>query len=227
MKTKFLPLTLLLLATMFGSSAFADTIYNVTSTGLLNCGPSGHHGLWTNNDIGGGSCSNYFDFQAGSTLTIHDSDADSANWTATLAATALNPYSVLAALDLTFSSYTDDHTAVDTSKTGGSPTAADIAAWIFFSDVAGTISVAGSGAYNINNLSGSTALQIGMGANDKTHTFGASAWLNSPDMSSGHWDINMDLSLASVPEPGLIGLLGLGLLTMGISNRRRRQLAAK
>ncbi len=203
MKTKFLPLTLLLLATMFGSSAFADTIYNVTSTGLLNCGPSGHHGLWTNNDIGGGSCSNYFDFQAGSTLTIHDSDADSANWTATLAATALNPYSVLAALDLTFSSYTDDHTAVDTSKTGG------------------------SGAYNINNLSGSTALQIGMGANDKTHTFGASAWLNSPDMSSGHWDINMDLSLASVPEPGLIGLLGLGLLTMGISNRRRRQLAAK
>lgn len=209
----------LTIAALFSVSASADIIYDVSSTGLLNCGPSGHHGLWTNNDVSGGSCPNYFDFQSGSTLVIDNSNANSALWTATMTATARNPSNVLATLDLVFSGFSDDHTAF-TVKNGGGASAAEIADWLFFSDVSGTISVAGYSTYTINDLAGTTGLQIGMGANDKTHTFGASAWLKG-NFGSDHWDINMDLALADVPEPGLLSLMAIGLLAMGLATRRR------
>lgn len=204
---------------LLSATSQADAIYSVTSTEKLNCSATpGEHGLWTNSDVSGGSCSNYFDIDLGSTLTVFDSDADSANWTAVLDASATNPYSVGAEIDLVFSNYSDDHTAFDV-KNGGGASSAQIADWIFFRDVSGTIVIDGVGSFTINDLAGNTGLQIGIGANDKTIAFGASAWING-DFNSGHWDINVELETASVPEPGFLSLLGFGLLALGLRRRR-------
>lgn len=60
-------------------------------------------------------------------------------------------------------------------------------------------------------------VQYGYGANDKNASFGLSTWFTNDSFLSDHWDINVTL----VPEPGTIGLLGLGLLGLGIARRRK------
>ena len=209
---------LLLLAVFIVSGPVqADVVYNVFSTAQVNCSPDGDHGLWTNNTVSGGTCPNYFDIQSGSTLTVYNSDANTSNWTAVLDATALNNAGVLATINLTFSNYSDDHTAFDV-KNGGGASASQIASWEFFRDIAGTIALTGYSTYIINDLAGNTGLQIGMGANDKTSAFGASAWILG-NFPSSHWDINVELEVAAVPEPGMLLLLGLGLLIIGLRIR--------
>lgn len=214
----------LIILTSLGSllisvNALADVVYSVSSTSALNCSANpGEHGLWTNSDVPGGACSNYFDFDSGSTLTLFNSDSDTSNWTAVLDATATNPQNLVADILLTFSNFSDDHSAFDV-KNGGGASSAEIADWLFFRDVSGAIDIGGV-PYGINDLSGNTGLQIGVGANDKTIAFGASAWLLGT-FNSSHWDINIDLEVADVPEPGLLTLLGLGLLGLGSLRRRR------
>lgn len=224
MKSTYLKIALALsLMTGLSVTAQADTIYNISSTALINCSDS-PHGLWTNSTIGGGSCSNYFDFQAGSILTIHDTDADSANWTATLTATATNPFDVVATIDLLFSDFTDDHTTIGYKAPIGGHDPAD---WTFFRDVSGVINILGTD-YLITHNAGDKGLQIGWGANDKTSAFGASAWLKGSNLHpSGHWDINMDLELADVPEPGFLSLSLLGLIAFSrLSAQRRRRVSS-
>lgn len=199
-------------ATFFATSASAvPTVYDVSdAAGNCNGGP---HGLWTNNALGSPSCdANYFSISG--TLSV-DLDTEMA----VLSATALNPDNVLATINLTFSDFTDDHTSLPV-KTGGG--AANIADWIFFKEVVGTIDIAGLGSFDALDLTGGHGLQIGWGANDKTSDFGASVWL---DMSGGHsggnhWDINMDLA-ARVPAPAIAMLLGTGLIAVGLFGRRR------
>lgn len=199
-------------ATLFATTASAvPTVYDVSdAAGNCNGGP---HGLWTNHAMGSPSCdANYFSISG--TLTV-DEDAG----TAALSATAINPDSVLATIELTFGGFTDDHTSLPV-KTGGGST--HIADWIFFTTVDGTIDIAGLGSFDALGLTGGHGLQVGLGANDKTSDFGASVWL---DMSGGHsggnhWDINMDLT-KRVPAPAVVLMLGTGLLAFGFAGRRR------
>ena len=84
----------------------------------------------------------------------------------------------------------------------------------------------GVSEFEIEGIVDGYGFQMGEGANDKTaDAFGASAWLRSEE-SSGytetntyHWDLNLDLELATVPEPATLALMGLGML--GFSFRRR------
>jgi hypothetical protein len=43
---------------------YATIVNELSSTEVVNC-TGAAHGLWTASDIGGGSCSNYFDIQSG------------------------------------------------------------------------------------------------------------------------------------------------------------------
>ena len=181
-----------------------------------NCA-TGDHGLWTNKTFGNPSCNdNYFSFQAGSTLTQFD------DGTAVLDAIAINPDGLVADIDITFGGFTTSSAGINL-KNGGGATAAQQATWVFYTSVlAGSeIDIDGTD-YTVAGLRGTTALQIGDGANDKTNEFGASSWL---DMYLGntrlnHWDLNMDLT-ATVPAPAMVLMLATGLLAFGFAGRRR------
>lgn len=202
--------------------AFATIVYDVSSTSVNNCSA---HGLWTSSDIGGGSCSNYFDVQNGSTFTIFNDDADSSNWYAELDLTAVNPQNVEADVFLTLTGFSD--TVGTYKKEGGAaynPLTMD-----FFENVLGTIAINGSD-YDIDGFVGSYAFQYGLGANAKSATeFGASAWIQSCTdsnvvpgsscMTSHHWDLN--LTFTPVPEPGPLAIMALGLLGLYSVKRRK------
>ena len=197
--------------------AHATLVYNVSSTSKLNCG-GGPHGLWTNTDFGSPSCDdNYFDISG--TFTVDKTSADSSAWFGSLVATATNPDSVEASIFLTFTGYSDDHTLFSIKNGGGGVPST----WEFFDSVAGVISFDSPSAYgqtlfNIDAMVGNHAFQIGYGANDKTGAFGGSAWIQSQDMNSHHWDLNLDFH--SVPEPTSLVIMGLGLLGFGFSRKK-------
>ncbi len=208
----FFKSVLLLACSLIALSSQASVIYGVTNTSKVNC-TGAAHGLWTNSDISGGSCSNYFSIDG--TFTLNNDDADSANWTAILDATALNPQSISADIYLTFSGFND--TWGTYKQEGGA--AYDAATMDFFSGVMGTIDIDGT-EYDIDRFVGNYAFQFGEGANAKDENeFGGSAWIQSDDMNSHHWDFN--LTFTEVPEPSSILLFGLGMF--GFSLARKRQ----
>jgi hypothetical protein len=94
--------------------------------------------------------------------------------------------------------------------------------WEFYYNiVSGSISTQDAGGYFANVSRIGPALQMGIGANDKTGDFGASAWL---DVNGGgkpsHWDLNMNLASVDVPEPSLFGLILVGLIGMGLIRKQ-------
>lgn len=220
-------LTQVSLAATFLLSSFAsqaNVVYNV-SDAVTNCSGSSH-GLWTNNSVGGGTCSNYFSING--TLDIDNTDATASNWTAKLLATATNPQSVVATVDIDFSGFVEDRAGYKTeggrannSWTDNSELANPLNDDVdFFENILGTIVIGGTN-YTINGFAGGYGFQFGNGANAKSPTaFGASAWVFR-DTGGRHWDFNLNLEpqITSVPAPALFTLFGLALIGLGYQRR--------
>lgn len=216
-------LAVILICGFITCSTQASVIYDVTDTSVINCSGA-PHGLWTSGDISGGSCSNYFSI--GGLFTLHNDDANSDNWYATLESTATNPQNVNADINLTFTGFEDAWGSY--KQEGGAPY--NPATMDFFTDVLGTIDISGT-TYDIDSFVGSHAFQYGQGANAKdANEFGASAWVQSADINSHHWDLNLtfipqlnpDLT-AEIPEPSSLLLFGLALLGLGAIRKRQQK----
>lgn len=199
----------------------AATVYAVSSTTTVNCSNS-PHGLWTSSYQNTG-CEQYFDFQTGSTLTIDGG-------TATLNATAINNAGLEATINLIFGEYQNHYSNV---KEGGgtyNPGATDGSDWDFFSTIeSGFISFSNGETFApllVNQGGTSPVMQIGLGADDKTTGFGASAWLDpyfviapgelaslDPQQYGNHWDLNMTLTPLPIPAPFILFASGLALLS--------------
>lgn len=240
------------------SLAMAGSVYSVSNTGQVNCTTGGNdapHGLWTNKyRPGTGGCRQYFGFQEGSTLNVNGS-------TAQLTATAVNPAGVTAHIDFSFeqpTSKADWEAAGGVIKTGGGNDTDD---WSFYQLGEGNIKVSydrewRGNTYRITDrftldLVDRTSFQFGLGANDKTGAFGASAWMDieswthtvmtqqfdrarqawiSIEMPSwsfnhklgGHWDLNMDLNAVPLPAAAWLFITGLlGVFGFGKYSKRR------
>lgn len=198
--------------------AGASVIYSVHDTSVENC-YGAPHGLWTNRDVYGGRCANYFSIDG--TFTLYNDSHDKRDWYGHLEAKAVNPYHKEAKIDLTFKGFRDhwwykqeggavyDHENVD-----------------FFTRVKGYIDIEGW-RFDIDNFVWRYAFQFGKGANAKDpYEHGASAWIqscgdryyNGKCMRSHHWDLN--LKFAKVPEPAGLLLLAFGLLNFALIRRR-------
>ena len=213
---------------LFISTANAGIIntWDVSSTSKVNCSSGGtgyEHGLWTNTLQTGGSCSQYFNFDAGTTLIQYD------NNTAVLSGSATNGSNVTADINITFGGFQDTYSSV---KTGGGNDTSD---WDFYTTIeSGSTIVINNTTYyvDIHDAPGDDfVMQIGTGANDKTSAFGASSWLDIYEDEARtkvlyeggqHWDLNMDLT-ARVPEPQVLFIFTMGLIGLGLSRRYTRK----
>lgn len=208
--------SLILTSLAFAASSQATMVvatYDVTDA-------TSRHGLWTNNvyydatgEVDPEDGARFFQFQAGTQLTQFDDGT--AQLTGSAAANGVNW-----TLNIMFSDYS---LSPDGSvKDGGCPSGGcDLSDWEFYHSVEGIIStVFGGDAYEVAVTRTGPAMQMGTGANDKNGAFGASTWLTPTlptQTSAGHWDLNMNL--AEVPEPELLGLLSLALLMMVVRRR--------
>lgn len=205
------------MTTAMAAPVSASTIdYDVSNATSNSCS----HGLWTNT-VGSG-CAKKYSFQDGSTFS-----QDTAAGTATFTATAINNLGKVATLDLNFKGFQDALTPGQMYKGGGG--AYNAATMDFYSQASGTITIDGK-VFTLNPndaMAGTTTLQIGAGANDKTGDFGGSAWFNILDPSGWslpHWDINFDLTPrpgTEVSAPGGMALFGLALVGLWAGRRRR------
>lgn len=242
MKNRILKIALLLSTATLASHASATVQYHVRSTSVVNC-DSAPHGLWTNNDIGGGGCANYFNIYG--LLEIDNMAADSSLWTATLTGVAANPAFDRdgdgdldvdsAIMDLTLSGFTESSDPYKQEGGAAYDPASDVNDGVlpdainqdidFFTEIAGTITI-NSSIYNITNYVDAYAFQFGYGANAKSPTeFGGSAWIQSADIASHHWDLNLSFipsstNIIAVPAPAGVIILGLGLFGLGIVRGR-------
>ena len=211
---------LLIIGLAATGSASAMVVYNVGSA-ITNCGTS-PHGLWTSSYLSSsGNCGNYFDFQAGSTLTV---DINGASSSAVLNATAINSNGVSADIDISFGGYQNSPAGINIKNGGGG----NPNTWDFFTTLSGDIDFSNGASFDINSLYGGTSFQLGFGANDKTGVFGASAWIvpllaAAPDApaTGSHWDLNIALTPTAVPEPGSLALLGIGAIGFAFARRRK------
>jgi hypothetical protein len=223
-------LAVLLPIIAIASHASATVKYDVRSTSVVNC-DSAPHGLWTNSDMSGGDCANYFNIYG--LLEIDNLASDSSYWTATLTGAAANPASDgdVAVLDLYLSGfvesndpYKEEDGAAYTPTDDGllaDPVNNDID---FFTNISESIVINGD-SYDITHYVGDYAFQFGRGANAKSPTeFGGSAWIQSADMTSDHWDLNLTFLPPSiptvVPAPGAIAVFVLGLFGLGFGRIR-------
>lgn len=204
-------------------------VYDISDTSAVNCGSgpsSSPHGLWTNNFVGGGTCSNYFSVTGG-TLIVDKTDGDPNNWFGDLVGTAENPQGLVAEFDIDLTGFEETH---PTHKEGGGSYdhTTDTPDWDFFTGVAGTLTIDGT-TYTIDGLHNDNfPFQYGLGANDKDSAFGASTWFNISAASNTQMDFNLVLERrgggdGDIPEPATLGLLGISLAGLGFAARRRRQ----
>ena len=194
-------------------SANSMVVYNV-SNATTECGIG--HGLWANGFKSG--CDRFFGFNDGSTLTV-----DTDTGIAVLDATATNKEEITADIDITFGGFTDDHTDISMIKNGGG---GNPSVWDFFTSIIhGTIGFTSGQSFDIPSMVPGTALQVGVGANDKTSDLGASVWIRPVDMSwyepiqYSNWDLN--IKLTQVPEPGSLALLAFGMIGLFVIRRRK------
>tara|TARA_R110002110_G_scaffold119309_1_gene293712 strand:- start:16856 stop:17527 length:672 start_codon:yes stop_codon:yes gene_type:complete len=208
----------LLLFGFISFSSHASIIFDVTNTLDVNCAGS-PHGLWTNSDLVGGNCSNYFSMEG--TFTLYNDDADNANWYAVLSSTAINPQNTNADVNLTFSGFQDSWSPY--KQEDGAPY--NPSTMDFFTNILGTIDIAGT-SYDFDSFVGDYVFQYGEGANAKDENeYGASAWIQSADISSHHWDINLTLTpslgdfVVEVPEPSPLLLYTLAILSFVMAKK--------
>ncbi len=194
------------------------------------------HGLWTDGLLLGDTNAysdeqlKRYSFNSGSKLVEYDDGS------AHLTATATNPSSYQATIDMWFDNWADTYSP---NKTAGGT---DISDWDYYTTVrtGSNIQIDGTTYYlgMVNNGIG-PKLQIGTGANDKTSAFGASTWLDiysdvnrtvklfdytsDGNTKYKHWDLNMDLQQTAVPLPAAAWLFFSGLA--GVFSLKRKKIS--
>ncbi len=99
----------------------------------------------------------------------------------------------------------------------------------YFVGISGEISIDGNPLLIANCVACGYAFQYGIGANAKNPTeLGASAWIQHENQTgTQHWDLNLSFTDSpvpptSVPEPGVLILISLGLFGLVLNTRRRQ-----
>lgn len=215
--TRFLQMAAALLLLGVTASSHAALIYKVSDTSRINCSGA-PHGLWTGRDLAG-QCANYFSIQKDTRLIVDSSYG-------LLTGTAINPFGDVAKISLLFLDRVETHKYKREGGIAWNP-ADDTPDIDFFRRVSGVITLLNK-TYLIDRFAGGYGFQFGLGANAKVATeYGASAWLTSSCglggyglacPTSGHWDLN--LQLTKVPEPGTMALMFVGLAGLLLMRRR-------
>ncbi len=174
-----------------------------------------NHGLYTGNQSYRGD--NTFHF--GSDARLVEYSDGTAKLTGSAADSGVNWQ-----LNVLFGGYSN--VADGSVKTGGGP---KLDSWVYYTQVGGGLTNSLGNSFTVGRFG--PALQIGLGANDKTRVFGGSAWLENYDARgnnlSGHWDLNFNLQAAPVPEPETYAMMLAGLAGLAFMARRKKAAASK
>ena len=231
------------LAAAMASTAGAATVtdsYTVTSA----VGSNSDHSLWLKKGVKN-VAGRDFDFEPGATLSLFD------DGTGALAGRIVAQNNANAFFDVAFD-YDDDfaRTPKPKKENGFSPSD-DPNGWEFFNFSGGRLTGGGDLVGLVLDVSqrpknGKHPLQLGIGANGKNGSLGASQWFYAKRAMNGactselchlfKWaqkgDVNIDLlksptisSVVSVPLPGALPMLtsALALLGLGYVGRSRRR----